>query len=96
MSSLKILKNRINSIKSTTKITNAMRVIAASKLKKDRAKMNYSHLLLSEVGHILCEVVKYNKQDDIAHPMNYLFFDQNSDFQSQDPTEIPLSAIQTI
>ena len=78
MSSLKILKNRINSIKSTTKITNAMRVIAASKLKKDRAKMTYSSLVLSEVGHILNEIVKYNQQNDIRHAMNHLFFNEET------------------
>ena len=83
MSSLKILKNRINSIKSTTKITNAMRVIAASKLKKDRAKMTYSSSVLSEVGHILNEIVKYNQQNEIKHQMNYLFFNEKNDKKNE-------------
>jgi F-type H+-transporting ATPase subunit gamma len=55
-----------------------MRVIAASKLKKDRAKMTYSGSILSEVGHILNEVVKYNQENDKRHAMNHLFFNEES------------------
>ena len=36
MPSLKDLRNRIDSVKSTKKITQAMKMVAASKLKKNR------------------------------------------------------------
>ena len=37
MPSLKDLRNRIDSVKSTKKITQAMKMVAASKLKKPRS-----------------------------------------------------------
>ncbi len=54
MSGLKQLRNRVKSIKSTQKITKAMHVVAASKLKKVKeqaANMNEYSTVLGEIMH---------------------------------------------
>lgn len=53
MSSLKSLKVRIKSIKSTAKITNAMKLVAASKLKKAREESEAARPYALEMGRIL-------------------------------------------
>ncbi|MDE1907608.1 MAG: F0F1 ATP synthase subunit gamma, partial [Rhodospirillales bacterium] len=42
MPSLKILRNRINSVKSTQKITSAMKMVAAAKLRRAQAQAEAS------------------------------------------------------
>ena len=47
MPNLKELKNRISSVKSTRKITSAMKMVAASKLRRAQA-VSYTHLRAHE------------------------------------------------
>ncbi len=60
MSNLKTLKIRIKSIKSTQKITKAMKMVAASRLKKARQKLEscraYSHALQEMISGLASDI----------------------------------------
>ena len=45
MPSLKALRMRINSVKSTQKITSAMKMVAASKLRRAQAQADWLNLI---------------------------------------------------
>lgn len=59
MPSLKSVKVRIKSIKSTQKITNAMKMVAASKLKRARHQLDASNQYYNEVNDIFKIIVNY-------------------------------------
>ena len=56
MPSLRDLKNRINSVKSTKKITSAMKMVAASKLKKAQAQAEASQPYAEAMANMLSRV----------------------------------------
>jgi F-type H+-transporting ATPase subunit gamma len=62
MSSLKELRGRIKSIRSTQKITAAMKMVAASRLRKSQEKAEtirpYSHKLSRMIGNILSQDIQ--------------------------------------
>jgi F-type H+-transporting ATPase subunit gamma len=62
MPSLKSLKNRIKSVKSTQKITKAMKMVAASKLKRARERAEavspYAHKMLAIIGNLASSGIK--------------------------------------
>ena len=51
MSSLKEVKNRISSVKSTRQITSAMKMVASAKLHKAQA-VSYTHLTLPTTPYV--------------------------------------------
>lgn len=53
MPSLKSLKNRVKSVKSTQKITKAMKMVAASKLKRARERAESSSLYASSISEMM-------------------------------------------
>lgn len=59
MSGLKILRNRIRSVKSTQKITKAMHIVSAAKLAKIKDKAtkldDFSHILSNMIRHVAKE-----------------------------------------
>lgn len=67
MPSLKTLKTRIKSIKSTQKITKAMKMVAASKLKKARdiasASADYAENLLTLIANLAATGVDYKNNE---------------------------------
>ena len=67
MSGLKQLNNRIDSIKSTKKITNAMNLVSAARLKKIKeqaAKLNEYSEILSD---IMCHISKIENISKFKH-----------------------------
>jgi len=56
MSGLKHLRNRVKSIKSTQKITNAMHVVSAAKLKKLKSQAESLNDYSSVLGAIMCDI----------------------------------------
>ncbi len=67
MPSLKDLRNRIDSVKSTKKITQAMKMVAASKLKKAQAIAERGRSYSSGMGHIVNGLVSSETKQD--HPL---------------------------
>ncbi len=57
MPSLKSLRNRINSVKSTRKITSAMKMVAASKLKRAQTKAEAARPYAQSLGKMLKAVL---------------------------------------
>jgi len=53
MPSLKILRNRINSVKSTQKITSAMKMVAAAKLRRAQAQAEASRPYARRMGQMM-------------------------------------------
>src|SRR5271170_3245290 len=53
MPSLKTLRNRINSVKSTQKITSAMKMVAAAKLRRAQAQAEASRPYAKRMGEML-------------------------------------------
>lgn len=64
MSTLKALKQRITAIKSTEKITKAMQMVAASKLKKSREKAENSALYAQLMGNVVREIAATVRLED--------------------------------
>ena len=67
MPSLKDLRNRIDSVKSTKKITQAMKMVAASKLKKAQLMAEKGRSYSSGLDSIVNGLIKTNEQID--HPL---------------------------
>ncbi len=75
MANLKLIKNRINSIKSTQKITRAMKMVASAKVKKSENKVKASRPFTFELEkvfyrllHSVCEIE--SKETDFKEPLN--------------------------
>ena len=67
MPSLKDLRNRIDSVKSTKKITQAMKMVAASKLKKAQSLAEKGRSYSSGLNSIVNGLV--NSSESIEHPL---------------------------
>ena len=67
MPSLKDLRNRIDSVKSTKKITQAMKMVAASKLKKAQSLAEKGRSYSSGLESIVKDLV--NSSENIEHPL---------------------------
>ena len=67
MPSLKDLRNRIDSVKSTKKITQAMKMVAASKLKKAQSLAEKGRSYSSGLDNIVKDLV--NSSENIEHPL---------------------------
>ena len=69
MANLRELRNRIASIKSTRKITSAMKMVAASRLRQSQEAITESGYFAASLGRIVVRLVKtisYLRSDDIA------------------------------
>ncbi len=67
MPSLKDLRNRIDSVKSTKKITQAMKMVAASKLKKAQILAEKSRSYSTGIKDIVAKLV--HSEDHLEHPL---------------------------
>ena len=67
MPSLKDLRNRIDSVKSTKKITQAMKMVAASKLKKAQSLAEKGRSYSSGLNSIVKGLV--SSSENIEHPL---------------------------
>ena len=71
MAGLKELRTRIASITSTQKITSAMKMVAAARLKRSTDMLNkskaYSNDLHSVIGRVICEMRKEEKEKNIVY-----------------------------
>ncbi len=70
MANLRELRNRIASIKSTRKITSAMKMVAASRLRQSQQALEDSGYFTASLGRIvlrLGKTVSYLRAQDIAH-----------------------------
>ena len=67
MPSLKDLRNRIDSVKSTKKITQAMKMVAASKLKKAQILAEKSRSYSTGIKDIVTKLV--HSEDHLEHPL---------------------------
>jgi len=68
MPSLKDLKNRIKSVKSTQKITKAMKMVAAAKLRRAREQAEASRPYAAAMERVLSAVAS-NQQSENSHPL---------------------------
>lgn len=66
MPSLKSLRNRINSVKSTRKITSAMKMVAASKLKRAQSKAEAARPYALSLGKMLKAVLATTSPDVVG------------------------------
>lgn len=66
MANLKDLRNRIKSVQSTKKITSAMKMIAAAKLKRAQNAAESSRPYASEMGRIMSDLVSKQTANDTA------------------------------
>ena len=60
MASMKDIKNRINSVQSTRQITKAMELVASSKLRKARERVEQARPYFLELHETLCEIAAAN------------------------------------
>ena len=72
MPSLKDLKNRIDSVKSTRKITKAMQMVAASKMRRAQAQVEATRPYAAKAW----EVLKYFTPINIVGPVNMVNVNQ--------------------
>lgn len=73
MSGLKVLRNRIETIKSTQKITSAMKMVAASRLRRSQGLISkcsfYNHNLLASANRVIYELRQEEKATGVE--VNY-------------------------
>ncbi len=69
MPSLKDYRNRIASVKSTRKITSAMKMVAASKLRKAQMKAENSQPYANRMFAMLNRLVKHMDTSELTHPL---------------------------
>lgn len=69
MPSLKDLKNRIKSVKSTQKITKAMKMVAAAKLRRAREQAEASRPYAEAINNMLNNVIENAPQQAILEPL---------------------------
>ncbi len=69
MPSLKEYRNRIASVKSTRKITSAMKMVAASKLRKAQSKAENSQPYADRMFAMLNRLVKHMDTSELTHPL---------------------------
>lgn len=73
MSGLKELRNRINSIRSTKKITKAMQVVSAAKLKKIKEQAEKFNHFSSQLGNVMNNISKYAVPVDLPEEDRVFF-----------------------
>lgn len=73
MSGLKLLRNRINSIKTTQKITKAMRMVAASKLNKAKLSAEYCNKFKKKIVSLLNSAKTNLDENDISRLTKAIF-----------------------
>ena len=72
MPSLKDLRNRISSVKSTKKITSAMKMVAAAKLKRAQANAEQSRPYANKIEEIVNNLSKGIKQVSFKYSNNLI------------------------
>ncbi|NDB83169.1 MAG: ATP synthase F1 subunit gamma [Alphaproteobacteria bacterium] len=82
MSNLKTLRNRIKSVKSTQKITKAMRMVAVSKLNKAKISTKYSSSYREKITQLLYEVKKSGEIEEEGLIIKTLFKDKEENCKS--------------
>lgn len=68
METMRDIKRRINSIKNTQKITKAMKMVAAAKLRKAQDKAEDARPFFTKTREILMDVAKYTREP-VDHPL---------------------------
>ncbi len=66
MPSMKAIKNRIKSVENTRQITKAMQLVATSKMKKAKERIEESRPFFETLSEALCEIAESNK--DFSSP----------------------------
>jgi F-type H+-transporting ATPase subunit gamma len=69
MPSLKILRNRINSVKSTQKITSAMKMVAAAKLRRAQAQAEASRPYAKRMAEMMAALAATAADNPNAPPL---------------------------
>ncbi|OYV41747.1 MAG: F0F1 ATP synthase subunit gamma [Acidocella sp. 20-61-6] len=69
MPSLKTLRNRINSVKSTQKITSAMKMVAAAKLRRAQAQAEASRPYAKRMGEMMAALAASERDNPNAAPL---------------------------
>ncbi|MBL4818161.1 MAG: ATP synthase F1 subunit gamma [Deltaproteobacteria bacterium] len=78
MSSLKAIRKRIKSVKSSEKITKAMKMVAASKLRKAQDEVRAARPYAEQLDQVVGRLVKrLEKQSEAPHPLLDLHRTQN-------------------
>lgn len=71
MLNLKEIRDRITSISSTMQITNAMKMVSASKLKKSQNKVRHCLLYYDKIEKIFCNIYKLVKTSTLGNLLEY-------------------------
>lgn len=69
MAGLKDIKRRIKSVKNTKKITYAMKLVSAAKLKKAQDAVTASRDYTDALGKLLAQLMDEQGDDDFSHPL---------------------------
>ena len=69
MPSLKELRGRINSVKSTRKITSAMKMVAAAKLRRAQQEAEAGRSYAELMARIVVNLARAARDNDAAHPL---------------------------
>lgn len=77
MASLKQLRNRVKSIKTTQKITKAMQMVAASKLQKIKHQLSDSGLFLEVLSNMMAELTINGNLQDLPVKAQRFFKENN-------------------
>ena len=72
MAGLKELRNRLESIKSTQKITSAMKMVATSRLRKAQIMVEKSQPYSIMINNAVKRILASLKEDEITHNIRYI------------------------
>jgi F-type H+-transporting ATPase subunit gamma len=69
MAGLKEIKRRLRSVKNTQKITYAMKLVSAAKLRKAQEAVTRSREYTTELGSLLSQLMQETAGSDLSHPL---------------------------
>src|SRR5262245_57352797 len=69
MAGLKEIKRRLRSVKNTKKITYAMKLVSAAKLRKAQESVQNAREYTDAINRLLAELIQEQGLTDISHPL---------------------------
>ncbi|NBW41079.1 ATP synthase F1 subunit gamma [bacterium] len=69
VASLKDIKRRIRSVQNTKKITYAMKLVSAAKLRKAQDAVNSAREYTDSLNHLVSQILSVTTMDELSHPL---------------------------
>lgn len=69
MATIRQLKRRIQSVKNTAKITNALQLVAASKMRRAQDRAMQAQPYAEKLRHVIAGLATYGSGDEAPHPL---------------------------